>query len=149
MAALRKMLAAESEAFDDLLVFFLGTLLDVIQQLTALGNEGEESAAGREILLVDVEVIREMEDPLGEECHLVRGAAGVSFVELIVFQVDFFGIAHGLRGWIQPAPGRPWFKVGRGRKPAAAGFARQLAEGREKIGNWKTMGAGKTENPPL
>jgi hypothetical protein len=32
---------------------------------------------------------------------LVRGAAGVSFVELIVFQVDFFGIAHGRRGWIQ------------------------------------------------
>jgi hypothetical protein len=129
VAALRKILAAESEAFDDLLVFFLGTLLDVIQQLAALGNKGEESTAGGEILLVDVEVIREVEDPLGKEGHLIWGAAGVSFVELIVFQVDFFGIAHGLRGWIQPAPGRPWLRVGRGRKPAAGRFARQLAEG--------------------
>ena len=33
-----------------------------------------------------------MEDPLGEESYLIRGAASVSFVELIVFFVDYFCI---------------------------------------------------------
>ena len=94
-------LAAESETSNDLLILFFGTFLDVIQQLAALGNQGEEATAGREVLLVDVQVVRQMENPCGEESHLVRGAAGVSFVELIVFFVDFFSIAHGRRGWIQ------------------------------------------------
>ena len=43
---LQDSLAAETEAFDDLLVFLLVTLLDVVEQLAALGDEGEESAAG-------------------------------------------------------------------------------------------------------
>ena len=38
-------LAAETEAVDDLLVFLFVTLLDVVEQLAALGDEGEESAA--------------------------------------------------------------------------------------------------------
>ena len=77
--------------------WYFRTLLDVIQQLAALGNEGEEATARREILLVDVQVVREVENPLCQQGHLVRGAAGVSFVELIVFEVDFFG-AHSRRG---------------------------------------------------
>jgi hypothetical protein len=93
-----RVLAAESETSDDLLILFFGTLLDVIQQLTALGNEGQKATAGREVLFVDVQMVREMEDPLGEESHLVRGAAGVSFVELIVFFVDYFLVGHGRRG---------------------------------------------------
>ena len=78
-------LVAESEAGDDLFVFLLRALLDEVQQLAALGNHRQQAAAGREVLFVDVEVVRQMENPLGEEGHLVRGAAGVSFVELIVF----------------------------------------------------------------
>lgn len=50
---------------------------------------------------MDVQVVREVENPLGDEGHLVRGAAGVTVVELIVFEVDFVG-SHGLRGWSQP-----------------------------------------------
>ena len=103
-----KCLVAESEAGDDLFVFLLRAFFDEIQHLAALGNHGQQAAAGREVLLVDVEVIRQMEDPLGEQSHLIGCAAGVSFVELIVFQVDFFGIAHGLRGWVQRVPDRPW-----------------------------------------
>lgn len=121
---LRNWLAAETETSNELLILFLRALLDVIQQLAALGNEGQEATAGREVLLVDVQVVREMEDPLGEESHLVRGAAGVTFVELIVFFVDFFSIAHGRRGWIQRLPGRPRLMVERGRKRAEGGFAR-------------------------
>ena len=124
MAACEIGLATETEAADDLLVFLLGAFLDVIQQLAALGDQGEEATAGREVLLVDVQVVREVEDPLGEESHLVRGAAGVSFVELIVFFVDFFSIAHGRRGWIQRLPGRPRLMVERGRKRPGGGFAR-------------------------
>ena len=36
-------LAAESEAGDDLLVFLLGALLDVIKEFAALGNQGEKA----------------------------------------------------------------------------------------------------------
>jgi hypothetical protein len=126
VAALRKVSVAESEALDDLLVFLLGAFLDEVQQLAALGNHGQQSAAGREVLLVDVEVVRQMENPLGEEGHLVWGAAGVSFVELIFFQVDFFCIAHGLRGWIQRLPDRPWLVVEGAGNPSAYGFARKL-----------------------
>ena len=93
MTALRKGLATESEALDEPQVLLLRAVFDVIQQLAALGNHGEQAAAGREILLVDVQVVRQVEDPFGEEGHLVRGAAGVTFVELIVFGVDFV-VAH-------------------------------------------------------
>jgi hypothetical protein len=97
---LRRVLAAESETSNDLLILLFGTLLDVIQQLAALGNQGEKATAGREVLLVDVQVVRQMENPSGEQGHLIWGAAGISFVELICFEVDFFS-AHGRRGWVQ------------------------------------------------
>ena len=95
MTAPQKGLATESEALDEPQVLLLRSILDVIQQLAPLGNHGEQTAAGREILLVDVQVVRQVEDPFGEEGHLVRGAAGVTFVELIVFGVDYV-VAHGI-----------------------------------------------------
>ena len=42
-------------------------------------------------------MVRKVENPCGEERHLVGGASGVSFVELIGFEVDFF-CAHMGRG---------------------------------------------------
>lgn len=94
MAALRKCLAAETQAGNHVLVFLFRALLDVIQQLAALGNEGEKSAARGEVLLMDIEVIRKMENPLRDQRDLIWGTTSVSFVELIVFQVDFLVIAH-------------------------------------------------------
>jgi hypothetical protein len=85
-----------------------------------------------------------VEDPLGEQGHLIRGAAGVSFVELIVFFVDFFGIGHGRRGWIQRSPDRPRLEVERGRKRLDTGFARQLVSPKEdfkKVLNRRKMPA--------
>ncbi len=116
-------LAAESEALDDLLVAFFRAFLDVIKEFAALGNQGKESTAGREVLFVNVQMVGQMEDPSGEERHLVWCASGVSFVELIGFEVDFFS-AHGNKGWIQRVPDRPRFKVGRGEKLTDAKFAR-------------------------
>jgi hypothetical protein len=107
VAALQKVvgLAAETEAIDQLLVFVFGVRLDVIKVFPADGNELEEAAAGREILFVDVQVVREFKNPLGEKRDLIGGAAGVSFVELIICECDFF--CHGRRGWSQPEPDRP------------------------------------------
>lgn len=126
MAVLRKGLVAESQPLDDLLVFLLGALLDEVQQLAALGNKGQQATARREVLLVDVQVVREVEDPPGEQGHLIRGAAGVSFVELIVFQVDFFG-AHGRRGWIQQSAGSSLVLVGGAEESRAPRFCKTIA----------------------
>lgn len=103
---------AESEALDDLLVFFLRAVLDEVEQLAAARDHGQKTAAGREVLLVRVEVIGEVMNALGKQCDLIRCAAGVAFVELIILGIDFFG-AHGRRGWIQPWPGRPCLVGGR------------------------------------
>ena len=76
---------------------------------------------------MDVQVIREVENPLGEQSHLVWGAAGVTFVELIVFEFDLFG-AHRGRGWLKRGPERPRLGVGTGRNLQISGFARQIRE---------------------
>ena len=73
---------------NDLLVFFLGAVFDEIEQLAAARNHRQKAAAGREVLLVRVEVLGEVLNALGEECDLIRCAAGVAFVELIVLGID-------------------------------------------------------------
>jgi hypothetical protein len=78
-------LAAESEALDDFQIALVGTLLDVIQEFTALGDQGEKPTAGRKVLFMNVQMIRKVKNPCGKQGHLIRGAAGVSFMELIGF----------------------------------------------------------------
>ena len=91
MAAVRRVSVAESEALNDLLVFFLGAVLDEIEQLAAARNHGQKAAAGRKVLFVRVEVVGEVMNALGEQCDLIGCAAGVAFVELIILGIDFFG----------------------------------------------------------
>ena len=114
MAAFAKFvsgLAAQAEVSDELLVILFALALDVIKELAALGNHFQESAAGGEILLVDQQVLGELEDPLGEQCHLIWGAAGVFFVDFIRREVDwllFCFYAHFDKGWSQrSSPTRP------------------------------------------
>lgn len=46
VAVWRKLvLAAESEALDDLLIALVGALFDVIEQFPALGDQGKKAAA--------------------------------------------------------------------------------------------------------
>ena len=54
--------AAEAKAIDDLLVFLLVTLLDVVEQLAALVDQTHQALAGMVIFLVLTEV-------LGEFCN--------------------------------------------------------------------------------
>jgi len=55
VAVLRRVgLAAESETSDDLLILFLRSFLDVIQQLATLRNQGQKSTPGRKVLFMDV-----------------------------------------------------------------------------------------------
>lgn len=82
--------AAESEITDEFLVFLVALTLDIIKEFAALRNQLEETAARGEILFVRVEVLGEIEDPLGKKSYLIRGASGVSFMELIRLEVDGF-----------------------------------------------------------
>ncbi len=54
----------------------------------------EQASAGREVLFVCDEVLRQVIDAHAEECDLIVCAAGVSFVELELFWIDGGG-AHG------------------------------------------------------
>lgn len=112
MAAVLRVLVAESEALDDLLVFFLRAVLDEVEQLAAARDHRQKAAAGREVLLVRVEVLGEVMNALGEECDLIRCAAGVAFVELIILRIDLL-CAHSRRGWNQRWPDRPCLVGGR------------------------------------
>ena len=78
------------------MVFRFVTLFDVVEVLAALRDEGEKAAAGRKVLLMNLEMLSEAEDPLGHHRGLIRGATGISFVELVVFQVDLLGCAIGI-----------------------------------------------------
>ena len=86
---------------------------DVIKELAATGDQLGQAATRGEILVVQVQVVGQVQNSLGEQGDLVRRASGVSFVELICFGIDGGG-AHGRKGWAQlRLPGRPRWRVRR------------------------------------
>jgi len=89
----RESLLAETEALNDLLVALLRLTLEVVEQLAALRDQLEKTAAGREVLRVGVQVVGEVLNALGQKGGLVAGAAGVLFVNLVFLQID---VAHDL-----------------------------------------------------
>src|SRR5687768_5818641 len=81
-------LAAQAQAADDLGVARVVLLLQVIEQTTALPDHDQQAATGMEILLVALQMFRQILDPLGEDRDLDLGRSGV-VVALGVFLDDF------------------------------------------------------------
>ncbi len=74
--ALGKLLA-DAEFLNDGLVSLGVVLLQVIQQATALADHDEEPAPGRVVLLVGLEMVGQLADPLTEDRDLDLGGPSI------------------------------------------------------------------------
>ena len=54
--------------------------LDVLQKATTLTDEHHQTATGVVVLLVNLQVLGEVADALGEDCDLDLGATGIMLV---------------------------------------------------------------------
>jgi hypothetical protein len=88
-------LATNAESTDQRAITLYVAFLHVVQQSTALTDELHESAAGVVITLVDLEVLGEMRDPVGQERDLDLGRAGVGVVGSKVLD-DLLLLGHNL-----------------------------------------------------
>src|SRR5581483_3300713 len=95
--------AAEAELADDAAVALDIVRADVIEQPTPPTHEHKQPAPAVVILLVHLEVLGEVVDPLGEERDLNLGRAGVGVVQAVLGDdprlrlVDLFG--HAVVSW--------------------------------------------------
>src|SRR6478609_6342770 len=77
----RASLPAEAVGGDDRSVPLHVVVLDVVEEATAATHQHEQAAAAVVVLLVDLEVLVEVVDPLGQQRNLHLGGAGVAVVE--------------------------------------------------------------------
>jgi hypothetical protein len=110
-------LAAETEALDGFLIALRGGVFQIVQQAPAEGHQLQQTAAGREVLLVRAKVLREVIDALAEERDLIIGTAGITRVQLVLSRID--GIRGHFRRKVQqqspygtPLPVLPWDRCG-------------------------------------
>ncbi len=86
-------LAAKSQALDELLVLLRFRGLEIVEELAALVYELDQPAAGRVVALVRREVLAETVDALREERHLDLGGAGVGGIAPVLRQNAAFFLA--------------------------------------------------------
>src|SRR4051812_3353993 len=80
MGAPRKSLLADTEPVDELLVPRRVLRLEVVEEAAALPDQFQEPPPRMVVLLVRLEVFREVEDPFGEQRDLHLGGAGIAIV---------------------------------------------------------------------
>ncbi len=88
-------LLTDAEARDDLAVALDVGLADVVQKTTTTTHELEQTTTRVVVLLVRLEVRREVDDPLGQQCNLHFGRSRVAVGGAELF--DDFGFAVGLK----------------------------------------------------
>src|SRR3954469_13205940 len=81
-------LATQAQTRNDFQVACVVLLLEIVQQATALPNHDQQSATGMEILLVALQMFRQILDPFGEDRDLNLGGASV-LLALGVFLDNF------------------------------------------------------------
>jgi hypothetical protein len=77
-------LTSDSQLRDDLTVPLDVGLLQVVQQPTPLTDELQKATTGVVVLLVDLEVLGEVPDALGEKRDLHLGRSGIRLTALVV-----------------------------------------------------------------
>ncbi len=70
-------LLADAELGNNGFIPFRVVLLQVIEQATTLADQHEKSAAGTVVFLVRFEVVRQLTDPLAEQCDLDFRGTGI------------------------------------------------------------------------
>lgn len=104
-------LLPEAEFLDDGAVALYVLLAHVVQEMATPAHEAQQPAAAREIFLVDLEVLGELHDALGQErdLHFGRPGIGVVFgVALNDFLLAFFGRRHSVHlSWMLLEPSTP------------------------------------------
>ena len=93
------LLAAETQALEELLVALVGGQLEVVKQLATTCDHLKEASTCGMIFLMRAKVLREIVDSLRQEGHLDVGAAGVFFVDLEGGGIDGGCFAHGSFEW--------------------------------------------------
>ena len=83
-SALASCLLTDTESGDDRTISLDVDLDQIVEQRTALTDHLEEAAAGVMMLLVDLEVLGQVVDPLGKERDLNLGRTCVTLVSSIL-----------------------------------------------------------------
>ena len=87
------MLLAKTEFLNDALIAVKIRSSQIIQQPSPLSDQFQESAAGMVILLMDLEMISEIVDPVAENGYLNFRRAGVILMKLETMDNVFFCIS--------------------------------------------------------
>jgi len=83
-------LPAQLELLGKLVVTIRVCIVEIIQETTALSDHLEQATTGAVILLVDLQVLGQLVDALGQERNLNVGRTGVFFMQAHVFDRGFF-----------------------------------------------------------
>jgi hypothetical protein len=70
-------LFADSKFLDDVFVTFGIVLLQIVEQAATLADHHEQTTPGSMIFLVIFEVLRQLTDPLAQDCNLNFRAPGI------------------------------------------------------------------------
>src|ERR1700730_190182 len=79
-----KSLLADPQSVDELLVAVAVLRLEIVEQTAPLADQLEQAAPRVVVLLVRLEVLGEVVDPLRQERHLHLGGPGVALVSLVL-----------------------------------------------------------------
>jgi hypothetical protein len=86
----RNSLSAESQRFDDGPVALNVVVFNVVEQTSPTADQHEQSAAGVVVLGVDLQMLGEILDAMGQQTDLYLRATGVAVMQLILFNQYFF-----------------------------------------------------------
>ena len=73
-------LSAEVERLDDGAVALDILLLEIVEQISSLTNHLQQTAAGVMVLLMNLHMLGQIVDPLGQDCDLYLSRTGIGLV---------------------------------------------------------------------
>ena len=83
-------LLAETEGLDDGTIAIDVSVVEILQHLAAATDELGQRAGGTEVLVVLLQVLRQVLDAIGEQCNLALSRTGVGCRLAILLEDLFF-----------------------------------------------------------